>query len=49
VIDRFDIARNGAYAIWLGKNIRSQSAQDARGTRPWSEPPHWRHTASSDE
>lgn len=49
VIDRFDIARNGAYAIWLGDNIRSQSAQDARGTRPWSEAPLRRHAFNSGE
>ena len=49
VIDRFDIARNGAYAIWLGKTMETQSTQGARGTRPWSEPPHWRHRLSSGE
>jgi competence protein ComEC len=49
MIDRFDVARNGAYAIWLGKDIRSQSAQDARGIRPWSEPPRRRHAANTGE
>jgi competence protein ComEC len=49
VIDRFDIARNGAYAIWLGQNIRARSTQDARGVRPWSEPPRRRHRLSSGE
>jgi competence protein ComEC len=39
VIDRFDIARNGAYAVWLGADIHAQSTQDARGSRPWSQPP----------
>ncbi|HEX3811150.1 MAG TPA: ComEC/Rec2 family competence protein [Rhizomicrobium sp.] len=39
VIDRFDVARNGAYAVWLGKNMTMQTAQDARGVRPWSEQP----------
>jgi competence protein ComEC len=43
IIDRFDIARNGAYALWLGHDIRVQSTQDARGIRPWSEPPPRRH------
>ena len=47
VIDRFDIARNGAYAIWLGHSIHAQSTQDARGVRPWSEPPGWRHRVNS--
>jgi competence protein ComEC len=42
VIDRFDIARNGAYAIWLGRDIAARSTQDARGVRPWSEPPRRR-------
>ncbi len=45
VIDRFDIAHNGAYAVWLGDTIQVRSTQDARGTRPWSEPPHWRRGA----
>jgi competence protein ComEC len=43
VIDRFDIAKNGAYAIWLDRDIRAQSTQDVRGLRPWSEPPPRRH------
>jgi competence protein ComEC len=41
VIDRFDIARNGAYAVWLGKRIRVKTVQAERGSRPWSEEP-WR-------
>ena len=36
VIDRFDVARNGAYAVWLQDGIRFQTAQEARGVRPWS-------------
>ena len=39
VIDRFDVSRNGAYALWLGKNIRTETAQHSRGERPWSERP----------
>jgi competence protein ComEC len=39
VIDRFDAARNGAYAVWLGNGIETQTAQQARGERPWSTPP----------
>jgi competence protein ComEC len=38
VIDRFDVARNGAYAIWLGRgNISVETVQAERGARPWSE------------
>jgi competence protein ComEC len=36
VIDRFDISRNGAYAIWLNNGIRLATAQEERGVRPWS-------------
>ena len=36
VIDRFDVARNGAYAVWLGKVIGVEYAQADRGVRPWS-------------
>jgi competence protein ComEC len=36
VIDRFDVARNGAYAVWLTGGIRIETAQQDRGARPWS-------------
>jgi competence protein ComEC len=36
VIDRFDVARNGAYAIWLGTGIETRTVRDERGDRPWS-------------
>jgi competence protein ComEC len=39
VIDRFDVARNGAYAVWLTDGIAVDTAQDVRGARPWSLPP----------
>ncbi len=39
VIDRFDVARNGAYAIWLSTGIKVDTAQAGRGARPWSMPP----------
>jgi competence protein ComEC len=39
VIDRFDVARNGAYAIWLTPGIAIETAQTERGLRPWSTPP----------
>jgi competence protein ComEC len=38
VIDRFDVARNGAYAIWLRNGLTVESAQELRGLRPWSMP-----------
>lgn len=36
VIDRFDLARNGATAIHLGKNLDVTTVREARGERPWS-------------
>jgi competence protein ComEC len=39
VIDRFDVARNGAYALWLDKMIRVETVQNERGDRPWSPAP----------
>jgi len=47
VIDRFDVARNGAYAVWLGNNIQIETAQGIRGERPWSERPKRRKRFSS--
>ncbi|MBT5752329.1 MAG: ComEC family competence protein [Rhodospirillaceae bacterium] len=39
VIDRFDLWRNGAYAIWLNdqgpSGLRVENARDLRGARPW--------------
>jgi competence protein ComEC len=36
VIDRFDIWRNGAYAIWIDRDgFRTQSVAETRGERPW--------------
>jgi len=34
VIDRFDLWRNGSYAIWLN-DLRVENARDLRGNRPW--------------
>jgi competence protein ComEC len=42
VIDRFDIARNGAYAIWLAHGTRIETVRQSRGHRPWSAQPAWR-------
>ena len=37
VIDRFDIWREGAHALWLdGDGIRVASVADGRGVRPWT-------------
>jgi competence protein ComEC len=36
VIDRFDVARDGAYALWFGKTLKVETAQADRGVRPWS-------------
>ncbi|MEA2755501.1 MAG: competence protein ComEC [Aliidongia sp.] len=35
VVDRVDLRRNGATAIWLGPSIILDTATDRRGTRPW--------------
>ena len=42
VIDRFDVARNGSYAIWFGSALRIETASDARGQRPWNPAPRTR-------
>ena len=39
VIDHIDVVRNGAYAIWAGRNIGLETVQDVRGLRPWSRAP----------
>ncbi|HEX9159410.1 MAG TPA: ComEC/Rec2 family competence protein [Rhizomicrobium sp.] len=39
VVDRIDVARHGAYAVWLGNAITYETVQDMRGTRPWSRAP----------
>lgn len=37
VIDRFDIWRNGAYAIYTdGKGVRIENTRTSRGDRPWT-------------
>lgn len=36
VVDRFDLWRNGAHALWLAPDgVRVRNAQDMRGRRPW--------------
>jgi competence protein ComEC len=44
VIDRFDVAKNGAYAVWLGKHVVVESTEQLRGARPWSAVPWQRRT-----
>jgi len=36
-IDRFDLWRNGAYAVWLGPDgaVRVENVRERRGDRPW--------------
>jgi len=38
VIDRFDLSRNGGYAIWLKDTPRIETVEGERGQRPWSQP-----------
>ena len=42
VIDRFDVAKNGAYAIRLNKVLEIGTVRAARGERPWSSRPQRR-------
>jgi competence protein ComEC len=39
VIDRLDVARHGAYAVWFDKTTVVKTVQELRGTRPWSRAP----------
>ena len=39
-IDRIDVARNGAYALYLGEIFKVETVQAERGRRPWTGP--WR-------
>jgi competence protein ComEC len=39
VIDKFDVAREGGYAIWLGEKLRVETVEGERGLRPWSRQP----------
>jgi competence protein ComEC len=36
VIDRFDVAREGGYAVWLGAMPRVETVEGERGRRPWA-------------
>ena len=36
VVDRFDLKRHGAHAVWIGKSeTRVESVNELRGERPW--------------
>lgn len=38
IVDRFDVWRHGAHAIWLtNEGVRIKTAHQARGARPWVE------------
>jgi competence protein ComEC len=47
VIDRFDIARAGGYAIWFGEQIKTATVEGERGLRPWSQPQRQRRKSYS--
>ncbi len=39
IIDRFDIWRNGAYALWLDEGrVRVENVRQHQGERPWAPP-----------
>ncbi len=48
VVDRFDIWRNGAYAIWMDDAgvVRIENTRHARGDRPWVPKPETRPRAA---
>jgi competence protein ComEC len=37
VIDKFDLARNGGYAVWLRSQPAIETVEGERGQRPWSQ------------
>lgn len=43
-IDRFDVWRHGAHAVWLGETVRVARVRDA-GDRPWAPAPKSRRAA----
>jgi competence protein ComEC len=38
VVDKFDVARAGGYAVWFGPELRIETVEGERGLRPWSQP-----------
>jgi competence protein ComEC len=47
VIDKFDVIRNGAYAIRLRDGLSIETVQQIRGNRPWSHAP-WQQRSRRD-
>ena len=47
VIDKFDVIRNGAYAVRLAGKITYETVQQIRGDRPWSHAP-WQQRGRRD-
>jgi competence protein ComEC len=50
VIDRFDLWRNGAHALWFSDNgsVRVESVNESRGKRPWVHRPTRRPSGVND-
>jgi competence protein ComEC len=47
VIDRFDLWRAGAHALWLSDDaVTVESVRDYRGVRPWAPAPELRRRAA---
>jgi competence protein ComEC len=47
VIDRFDLWRSGAYAVWISRDgIRMETVAEAQGDRPWA---HWPDERGADQ
>ncbi len=50
VIDRFDLWRAGAHALWLdGARVEVESVRDYRGVRPWAPAPEQRRRGRDGE
>ena len=48
VIDRFDLWRAGAHALWLSDSgVTVESVRDYRGVRPWAHAPEARRRGQS--
>ncbi|MBS0471357.1 MAG: ComEC/Rec2 family competence protein [Proteobacteria bacterium] len=47
VIDRLDVARANAHAIWFGPTLRAESVEAIRGQRPWTSPQYRRINPTS--
>lgn len=47
VIDRFDVARANAHAVWFGPPLWAESVEAIRGHRPWTMPQYRRISPTS--